>query len=253
MTQADDSRARLALTCLDLTNLNDDCTPEDIEALCERAFTPFGHVAAICIWPQFVAQAAGLLAGKPVRIATVVKFPAGGEDRDAVIAETEAAVADGASEVDLVMPYRRVGDDPDLVYGVVAGTRAAAGKALLKVILETGELGDEALIRKASEIAIDAGADFIKTSTGKVAVNATPEAARIMLSVIADQGGDVGFKPAGGIKTLEDANLYLDLAAEALGPDWATPRSFRFGASSLLDNLLAILQGRDGEAAGEGY
>ena len=253
MIQADDSRARLALTCLDLTNLNDDCTPEDIEALCERAFTPFGHVAAICIWPQFVAQAAGLLAGKPVRIATVVNFPAGGEDRDAVIAETEAAVADGASEVDLVMPYRRVGDDPDLVYGVVAGTRAAAGKALLKVILETGELGDEALIRKASEIAIDAGADFIKTSTGKVAVNATPEAARIMLSVIADQGGDVGFKPAGGIKTLEDANLYLDLAAEALGPDWATPRSFRFGASSLLDNLLAILQGRDGEAAGEGY
>ena len=253
MTQADDSRARLALTCLDLTNLNDDCTPEDIEALCERAFTPFGHVAAICIWPQFVAQAAGLLAGKPVRIATVVNFPAGGEDRDAVIAETEAAVADGASEVDLVMPYRRVGDDPDLVYGVVAGTRAAAGKALLKVILETGELGDEALIRKASEIAIDAGADFIKTSTGKVAVNATPEAARIMLSVIADQGGDVGFKPAGGIKTLEDANLYLDLAAEALGPDWATPRSFRFGASSLLDNLLAVLQGRDGETAGEGY
>ena len=253
MIQADDSRARLALTCLDLTNLNDDCTPEEIEALCERAFTPFGHVAAICIWPQFVAQAAGLLAGKPVRIATVVNFPAGGEDRDAVIAETEAAVADGASEVDLVMPYRRVGDDPDLVYGVVAGTRAAAGKALLKVILEAGELGDEALIRKASEIAIDAGADFIKTSTGKVAVNATPEAARIMLSVIADQGGDVGFKPAGGIKTLEDANLYLDLAAEALGPDWATPRSFRFGASSLLDNLLAVLQGRDGETAGEGY
>jgi deoxyribose-phosphate aldolase len=169
------------------------------------------------------------------------------------MAETGAAVADGANEVDLVMPYRRVGDDPDLVYGLVSGTRSAAGKALLKVILETGELQDEALIRKASEIAIDAGADFIKTSTGKVPVNATPEAARIMLSVIADQGGDVGFKPAGGIKTLGDANLYLDLAAEALGPDWATPRTFRFGASSLLDNLLAILQGGDGSEAGEGY
>jgi deoxyribose-phosphate aldolase len=253
MTEIDNSRARLALTCLDLTNLNDDCTPADIEALCERAFTPFGHVAAICIWPQFVAQAAGLLKGKPVRIATVVNFPDGGEDRDAVMAETGAAIAEGANEVDLVLPYRRVGDDPDLVYGMVSGTRSAAGKTLLKVILETGELRDEALIRKASEIAIDAGADFIKTSTGKVPVNATPEAARIMLSVIAEQGGDIGFKPAGGIKTLEDANLYLDIAAEALGPDWATPRSFRFGASSLLDNLLAVLEGRDGSQAGEGY
>ncbi|HMB47753.1 MAG TPA: deoxyribose-phosphate aldolase [Afifellaceae bacterium] len=253
MTNTDNSRATLALTCLDLTNLNDDCTPADIEALCERAFTPFGHVAAICIWPRFVKQAAGLLAGKPVRIATVVNFPAGGEDREAVMAETKAVVADGANEVDLVIPYRRIGDEPDLAYGMVTGTRSVAGKTLLKVILETGELQDEAMIRKASEIAIDAGADFIKTSTGKVAVNATPEAARIMLAVIAEQGGDVGFKPAGGIRTLDEANLYLNLAEEALGPDWATPRSFRFGASSLIDNLLAVLEGRTGDDAGGGY
>ena len=221
--------------------------------MCERAVTPHGHVAAICIWPQFVARAAELLDGKPVRIATVVNFPDGAGDRDSVIAETEAAVADGANEIDLVLPYKRLEDDADFAYDVVAGTRGAAGKALLKVILETGELKGEALIRKASELAIDAGADFIKTSTGKVDVNATPEAARIMLAVIADHGGDIGFKPAGGIRTLDDANLYLDIAAEILGPDWATPRTFRFGASSLLDNLLDALEGRDGGDTGEGY
>lgn len=253
MSEADDRRAMLALSCLDLTNLNDDCEAPDIEDLCARAFTPHGHVAAICIWPEFVEQAAGLLAGQPVRIATVVNFPAGGEDVDTVVAETEIAVENGANEIDLVMPYRHLAEDPDGVYGLVAATRRAAGKALLKVILETGELGEEDLIRKASEIAVEAGADFLKTSTGKVPVNATPEAARIMLSVIADHGGDIGFKPAGGIRTLEDANIYLDLAAELLGPDWATPRTFRLGASSLLDNLLAVLEGRPGESGGGGY
>ena len=254
MSDTDDRRARLALSCLDLTNLNDDCSPADIDNLCARAFTSHGHVAAVCIWPEFVKQASELLSGAPVRVATVVNFPTGGEDLDSVVAETEIAVAQGANEIDLVMPYRRIADDPDSVYGLVAATRRAAGKALLKVILETGELKDDGLIRKASDIAVEAGADFLKTSTGKVPVNATPEAARIMLSVIADHGGDIGFKPAGGIRTLDDANVYLDLAAEALGPDWATPRTFRFGASSLLDNLLAVLEGRSGgESGGGGY
>lgn len=253
MSESEERRARLALSCLDLTNLNEECEPSDIEDLCARAFTTHGHVAAVCIWPRFVAQAAGLLREKPVRIATVVNFPAGGDDRSAVIEETGAALADGANEIDLVMPYRRLESDPDTVYDLIAGTRGAAGKALLKVILETGELKDDMLIRKASEIAVEAGADFLKTSTGKVPVNATPEAARIMLSVIADHGGDIGFKPAGGIRTLDDANAYLDLAAEALGPDWATPRTFRFGASSLLDNLLAVLEGRGEKSGGGGY
>jgi deoxyribose-phosphate aldolase len=252
----DRDRATLALTCLDLTNLNDDCTPADIEDLCARAVTPFGNVAAICIWPQFVVQATELLKDTPVKVATVVNFPAGTATGEAVIAETEAAIASGANEIDLVMPYRRIEDDTNLVYGVIAGTRGAAGKTLLKVILETGELNDDGLIRKASQIAMDGGADFIKTSTGKVPINATPEAAAIMLSVIADHGGDVGFKPAGGIKTLADAELYLDLAEQALGPDWATPRTFRLGASSLLDNLLAGLEGRTADGAddaGKGY
>ena len=129
---------------------------------------------------------------------------------------------------------------------------AAGDGALLKVILETGELRQVPLIRRAAEIAIGAGADFFKTSTGKVPVNATPQAARAMLSVIAETGGEVGFKAAGGIRSIEDAAVYLALADEILGAEWAEPTSFRFGASGLLDAVLAALDGR-GAAAATGY
>ncbi len=125
----------------------------------------------------------------------------------------------------------------------------AAANVLLKVIIETGELKDEALIRKASEIPIKAGADFIKTSTGKVAVNATPESARIMMEVIRDMGVEktVGFKPAGGVRTAEDAQKYLAIADELFGADWADARHYRFGASSLLASLLKALGHGDGQ------
>lgn len=127
----------------------------------------------------------------------------------------------------------------------------AAANVLLKVIIETGELKDEALIRKASEISIKAGADFIKTSTGKVAVNATPESARIMMEVIRDMGVEktVGFKPAGGVRTAEDAQKYLAIADELFGADWADARHYRFGASSLLASLLKELGHGDGKSA----
>ncbi|BDZ16175.1 deoxyribose-phosphate aldolase [Shigella sonnei] len=127
----------------------------------------------------------------------------------------------------------------------------AAANVLLKVIIETGELKDEALIRKASEISIKAGADFIKTSTGKVAVNATPESARIMMEVIRDMGVEktVGFKPAGGVRTAEDAQKYLAIADELFGADWADARHYRFGASSLLASLLKALGHGDGKSA----
>ena len=245
--------ARRALACLDLTNLNDDCTTGDIAKLCARATTAHGSVAAICIYPRFVKWAKTRLTRSPVGVATVVNFPAGGDDTAAVVAETERAVKDGADEIDLVLPFRRMGDNPKLVEEQVVAVGAAAGEdTLLKVILETGELKEERLIRRAAEIAIRAGANFIKTSTGKAAVNATPEAARIMLSVIADYGGDVGFKAAGGIRTVADAAVYLDMADEMLGPDWAGPETFRFGASGLLDSILATLEGREA-AAGSGY
>ncbi len=234
--------ARRAIASLDLTNLNDDCSETDVIDLCARAATPYGDTAAVCIWPRFVPLAKQRLSNSAIRIATVVNFPHGGEDTAPVIAETDQAIADGADEIDMVMAYRLVADRPADVETQIGAIREVATGRLLKVILETGELKGAALIGKAAEIAIAAGADFIKTSTGKVAVNATAQAARIMLSVIAGHDGRIGFKPAGGIRTLNDAALYFGLADEILGPGWATPETFRIGASSVLDALVATLE-----------
>ncbi|AVA19913.1 MULTISPECIES: deoxyribose-phosphate aldolase [unclassified Rhizobium] len=248
--------AAVALSLLDLTNLKDDCTPAQIETLCARAQSPYGHTAAICIWPRFVAQARGILGtDHAVRIATVVNFPAGDMEVADVAAEAREAIADGADEIDLVIPYRALlAGNEQAVTDMVAAVRAECkGPVLLKTILETGELKDVALIRRASELAIEAGSDFIKTSTGKVAVNATLEAADIMLRAIRQSGRKVGFKPAGGIGSVADAALYLSLAETIMAPDWAMPSTFRFGASSLLDDILNVLGGGQSSAAASGY
>lgn len=239
---ADDERRREAqrlIACLDLTDLNADCGEDDIAKLCERASTDAGPVAAVCIWPRFVAFARQRLADG-IRIATVVNFPAGGEDVDATIAETKRAVADGADEIDLVVAYRRIPADPDFVEDQVRRVKQAAGKARLKAILETGEIGDKGAIRIACRAAIAGGADFLKTSTGKVKENATPAAARLLLESIAQSGRPIGFKPAGGIRTFEDAKAYFDLAEEVCGRGYATPDRFRLGASGVLTDLLAV-------------
>ncbi len=253
------ARSRQALQLMDLTSLNEDDTPEAIIALCHQAHTAAGNTAAICIYPRFIPLARKTLQSlglDDVTIATVTNFPAGGDDIDIAVAETRAAVAYGADEVDVVFPYRALMAGNETVGAeLVKRCKEACGdNALLKVIIETGELKDEALIRRASEIAIDAGADFIKTSTGKVPVNATPESARIMLEVIRDSGKtNVGFKPAGGIKTAEDAAVHLELADTIMGPEWVDRNHYRFGASSLLGNLLIDLGLKEGTASKEGY
>ncbi|WP_047460728.1 deoxyribose-phosphate aldolase [Rhizobium rhizogenes] len=248
--------AAVALSLLDLTNLKDDCTPAQIETLCDRAQSPFGNTAAVCIWPRFVAQARGILGtDHAVKIATVVNFPAGDMEVADVAAEAREAIADGADEIDLVIPYRALLDGNELaVTDMVTAVKAeCTGPVILKTILETGELKDVALIQRASELAIAAGSDFIKTSTGKVAVNATLEAADIMLRAIRDSGRKVGFKPAGGIGSVADAALYLSLAETIMAPDWAMPSTFRFGASSLLDDILGVLAGGQSKTASSGY
>ncbi len=247
--------AAFALSLLDLTNLRDDCDEAAIDKLCLRAQTSHGNAAAICIWPRFVAQARQILgAGHPVRIATVVNFPSGALSVGEVLHETRRAVEDGADEIDLVIPYRAlIAGDEAAVTTMVESVRKACPQSCLKTILETGELKDSALIRKASRLAIDAGADFIKTSTGKVTVNATLEAADIMLQAIRDSKRSVGFKPAGGIATVGDAELYLRLAETVMGPNWIMPSTFRFGASSLLDDILAVLSGNPSVRASAGY
>ncbi|WP_416407843.1 deoxyribose-phosphate aldolase [Agrobacterium rosae] len=248
--------AALALSLLDLTNLKEDCTPEQIAALCQKAHTPYGNTAAICIWPRFVAQARAAF-GKDhsIRIATVVNFPSGDLDLTTVVGETERAINDGADEIDLVIPYKKfiAGDENAVAEMVAAVRKVCVSPVLLKVIMETGELKDKALIRRASEIATAEGADFIKTSTGKVSVNATLEAADIMLQVIRDSKKKVGFKPAGGIGTVADATLYLRLAETIMQPNWAMPSTFRFGASGVLDDIVNVLAGGEPAKASNGY
>lgn len=243
-----------ALKLMDLTTLNDDDTDAKVIALCHDAKTAVGNTAAICIYPRFIPIAKKTLReqGTPdIRIATVTNFPHGNDDIEIAVAETKAAVAYGADEVDVVFPYRAlIAGNEQVGFDLVKQCKAACGDILLKVIIETGELKEEALIKKASQICIEAGADFIKTSTGKVPVNATPEYARMMLEVIRDMGvaKTVGFKPAGGVRTAQDAALYLAMADELLGADWADSMHYRFGASSLLTNLLNTLEVTDQKA-----
>lgn len=237
-----------ALKLMDLTTLNDDDTDQKVIELCHKAKTALGTTAAICIYPRFIPIAKKTLAeigATDVRIATVTNFPHGNDDIDIAVAETKAAIAYGTDEVDVVFPYRAlIAGNEEVGYELVKQCKKACGEILLKVIIETGELKEPALIKRASELCIKAGADFIKTSTGKVAVNATPKAAEIMLNVIRDMGvaKTVGFKPAGGVKTSEDAAQYLAMADNILGSKWADKMHYRFGASSLLTNLLNTLE-----------
>lgn len=246
---SDEALARRALALLDLTDLADDATAEGTRDLCRRAVSGPVPVAAVCLWPRFVAVARGALGDGPVRIATVVNFPEGGTPIAPVIRETEAALETGADEIDLVLPWQSVlSGQTTAASAMVRNVKMRCGDKLLKVILETGEYPDLDKVRLAAELAISSGADFIKTSTGKTAHSASLPAARVMLNVISMTGRPVGLKPSGGIRTLTDAKGYLDLADAIMGPDWATPRSFRFGASGLYGALVAAIGG--GEAGG---
>jgi len=236
MTRAE--AARRALGLVDLTSLNDDDTPDKIAVLCEQAVTPAGHVAAVCVYAPFVRQCVYALRGTGVKVATVANFPEGALDAGAVRAEVEREVADGADEVDVVLPYAAyAAGDRDGPVEVLRAARDAAAAVTLKVILETGRLQTPELIRAAASDALAAGADFVKPSTGKLQPGATLEAARPMLEIIRASGHG-GFKAAGGVRTAEDAGRYLELADEIMGEGWTSPQTFRFGASGLLADLL---------------
>lgn len=236
-----------ALVLLDLTELGDRATEADVRALCARAVGPHGGVAAVCVWPRHVALAAELLKNTGVRIATVVNFPAGLDDIDDVVELARTAQLAGADEIDLVLPYRALlaGDRvrPALMVAAVRQAVISGAGRTLKVILETGELIDAALIRVAAEIAIRNGADFIKTSTGKTPVSATLAATGVMLHAIHDLDPAVGLKPSGGIRTLAEASAHLAQADKIMGRSWASASTFRFGASGLLTALEAALDG----------
>jgi deoxyribose-phosphate aldolase len=201
-----------------------------------------------------VALAKRELANTPVRVATVVNFPEGDGELEETRAETRMALGDGADEIDLVVPWRMIEwGHPEAVAATVHEIKEICGSATLKAILETGELREPGAIRRAAEEALAGGADFLKTSTGKVPVNATPEAAEILLAAIRDSGRGVGLKAAGGVRTTDDAGVYLALCDRVMGAGWATPARFRIGASGLLAALIATLDGAGAPTAGTGY
>ncbi len=245
--------AHRAIGLIDLTDLADDHAPGGIDELCRRAREH--ATAAVCVWPEFVATCASQLRETDVRVATVVNFPSGDEPLDAVTAAVAAALADGADDIDVVLPYRAVlSGDVDRAAALVAAVAALIEPpTLLKVILETGALDDTAVISSAAQLAIDNGADFVKTSTGKIPAGASLEAAAAMLDVIARAGRPVGLKPSGGIRTFDEAMAYIDLADSVMGEGWATPATFRFGASGLLDSLLAVIVGGSDVAGTSNY
>ncbi len=219
---------------IDLTSLGDADTEATVNALCDKAVTVKGPVAAVCVMPALVALAAERLEGTGVRIATVANFPAGDPDPDAAAREVEAAVAEGADEVDVVAPWRAALDgDYGAISALVAACAAECGQ--LKVILETGSHPDPAKTRIIAEHALEAGAAFLKTSTGKRGPGASLDATRILLQVA---GRRAGVKAAGGIRTRAEAADYVALADRCQDAP-ATAGTFRIGASSLLDDLLA--------------
>lgn len=241
---------QLVLNCIDLTTLEGSDTHQRIEELCQKAssFSKLGNnlpnTAAVCVYPVFIQTAKNALAGKGINVACVAgAFPAGQSPIHVKVAEVKYAIAEGADEVDMVISRGSfLEGDYTKVYNEIAAIKEACGETHLKVILETGELMTPKNIYHASEIAIKAGADFIKTSTGKVPVNATPEAMYVMLLAIKNHfdktGVKIGIKPAGGIADAEGSLIYIKLVETILGKEWLNNKMLRFGASRLADKIV---------------
>ena len=243
------------LNSIDLTSLNTTDNKSQILRLTGKVnsfsgrFTNIPNVAAICVYPNFVPVVKEKLSVKNVKIASVAGgFPSSQTFRSIKVAECKLAVDEGADEIDIVLPVGAfLGNDFEMVAGEISEIKEAVGEKHLKVIVESGLLGDNEEIFKASMIAMDAGADFIKTSTGKTSVSATPEAAFIMCRAILDfyseTGIKVGFKAAGGIVTTADALTYYNIVGSCLGKEWLNNNLFRIGASRLANNILADISG----------
>ena len=244
---------KLALSMIDLTTLEGQDTPGKVRQLCQKAIhlhdamPGLPHVAAVCVYPTMVGVAREALEGHDINIASVATaFPSGMAPLNVKLEDTRMAVAEGANEIDMVISRGAfLAGQYGFVFDEIAAIKEACGDAHLKVILETGELGTLDRVRRASVLAMHAGADFIKTSTGKIQPAATMQVTLVMLQAIRDYfretGRQVGMKPAGGISNAKLAIHYLVMLKETLGNAWMTPAWFRFGASSLANDLLMQL------------
>lgn len=242
---------RFALSILDLTTLEGADTKAKVEKLCKKAVSykakGLPNVAAICVYPVFARQVKDYLAGSGVATACVAgAFPSGQSPIEVKLAEVEYAVDEGADEIDMVISRGKFLEGNYIeVFDEINAIKDACGDVHLKVILETGELLAHDKIYDASVLAMKAGGDFIKTSTGKITPAATPQAAFMMLTAIKDYhhstGKKIGFKAAGGVSTPEQAMVYLQMVEQILGPEWLSPKLFRIGASRLADGLAEVL------------
>lgn len=251
--QTKTSGLRLALNMIDLTTLEGKDTEGKVKQMCNKAMHPYDDipglptVAAVCVYPNHVKTAKKALEGSNVKVASVATaFPSGNSTLDIKITDTKFAVDSGADEVDMVISRGEfLKGNYSFVHDEIAAIKEACGHARLKVILETGELSTLDNVRRASDIAIHAGADFIKTSTGKIQPAATMPVTLVMLEAIKDHylktGVMIGMKPAGGISTAKSALQYLVMVYETLGPKWMTNEWFRFGASSLANDIILQL------------
>lgn len=243
----------MALSMIDLTTLEGSDTPGKVGQMCDKAvrlhaqLPDIPHVAAVCVYPTLVKHAKTALQGTGIKVASVATgFPSGQYPLLTKLDDTRFAVAEGADEIDMVISRGHfLAGDYQHVFDEIAAIKAACGDAHLKVILETGELGTLDNVRRASDLAMHAGADFIKTSTGKIQPAATLPVTLVMLEAIRDfyqeTGRKVGMKPAGGISTAKVAIQYLVVLRETLGADWLTPNLFRIGASRLVNDILMQL------------
>jgi deoxyribose-phosphate aldolase len=238
-----DSDRRLLVACLDLTALDDGEDERSIEALCDRAIHPIVGdeeltVAAVCTWPRFVPLAHDLLGATSIHVAVATGgFPVPAGSLPQRTEEIRRAVDAGADEVDVPV-NRLLLDEPDALLGELRATREAAGSATWKAIVESGALEPDQIL-VVGQTAIDAGADFLKTSTGKGPPGATPGAVQVLADLAAGAERPVGIKVSGGLRGAGQASAYLDLVRATVGPDWPSPRTFRIGASALLDRLVA--------------
>lgn len=256
-------QAQLVLSLTDLTTLTDTDTVAGVQELCAKATSELGNSAAVCIYPQFIPTVKQATQGTPVTCATVVNFPASTASLEETVKLTQESIAMGVDEVDLVFPFasylkdvatygqpdaQNVGVEnveqfaaPHFEYVKTIADLCHATNVKLKVIIESGVLVAPQFIQQASEISIKAGADFIKTSTGKTTVSATLPAAQVMLKTIVATGSQCGFKASGGIRTVAEAVEFLALAEEICGRDFLVPAKFRFGASGIFNDIKSIL------------
>jgi len=260
------SALKLALSMIDLTTLEGADSPGKVGQLCGKAKHLHGmlpdipHVAAVCVYPTMVGVAKAELEGTGVKVAAVATgFPSGQYPLSTKLEDTKFAVSEGADEIDMVISRGHfLAGEYSFVFDEIAAIKQACGAAHLKVILETGELGTLDNVRRASDLAMHAGGDFIKTSTGKIQPAATQPVTLVMLEAIRDfyyaTGKKIGMKPAGGIRTAKQSLAYLVMVKETLGDDWLSPALFRLGASTLLnDVLMQIVKTVDGHYQSADY